>query len=453
MDRLKFRLNIVIRILLVILLGYGAYYFYAFTPFWLMTFWFTLFAIITLINLIYYIEKSYRELTNFLLAIRQRDFSSIYPEKESHSKSLNRVFNIISKEFMSIRNEKESNFLFFKTVVEHSGVPLLAYDIDSQKVLLVNQAFQSLLSIHHITLLNSLEKKYPELYQLVKRLYDGERELIKVKAADEELHLSVTAKKLKLLDSQLMVAAFHNINSELDQKEIESWQKLIRVMTHEIKNSVIPISTLAEVVNQMINESENEEDLSHLNQEDIEDLKISLKTIDKRSKGLVKFVDAYGNLSKVPQPKLRKTNINELIEYIVGLEKPEARKKECEILTYLPSQIIEIDIDPEMIEQVLINLIKNAIEAVSGSKGGTIRLELRKKEGFAIIQVIDNGSGMDQETLDNIFVPFYTTKKDGSGIGLSLSRQIIKSHKGNLKVTSQPGEGTSFEITLPAQVQ
>ena len=245
------------------------------------------------------------------------------------------------------------------------------------------------------------------------------------------------------------MVAFHDINSELDQKEVESWQKLIRVMTHEIKNSVIPISTLAEVINDLVVADDGTSRIKELDNEDEEDLVVSMKTIEKRSKGLVKFVTSYGDLAKVPKPQLEQVDLKELVADLVTLEHKELERAGTSIEFYPTSGgAVELTIDPEMIEQVIINLIKNAHEALKESQQSSPKIQLRlsKYAHEVVLTVEDNGPGMDQETLDQVFIPFFTTKKEGSGIGLSYSKQVMRAHKGNLKVRSKLGEGTTFEL-------
>lgn len=445
MNLYKFRINVIIRIVLIIVLGVSAYFFLIETPFFLVSFWLILFVVILFFNLLRYIEKSYRELTNFLLAIKQNDFSTVYKESDTHFKNLHEAFNIITREFKRLSSEKELNYHFFKTVVEHSGVPLLAYKRNDHTVKLMNDAMKELLGLQHFTRLQYLERYYPALSTMILEMEDGDKSLIKLKIYESDVHISILARKIMLYGEDFMIIALHNIDSELDQKEIESWQKLIRVLTHEIKNSVIPISTLAEVSNQLLSENE----LEHLNDEDKEDLKISVRTIEKRSKGLVKFVEAYGSLAKTPKPVLQQVDLTDLVKQTIKLQHVECKNRKIN-LDFKPNQkSIRVMIDREMIEQVLINLIKNAIEAIE--KEGNITVSLSQNSQKVKVSVEDDGSGMDDETRENIFIPFFTTKEKGSGIGLSLSRQIIKAHKGTMRVYSEPGKGTRFDIQLPLE--
>ena len=444
---LIFRTKVVLRILAVIALGSAAFYVGVYTPFSLMVFWLTLFAIIVLVDLIRYVERTNRDLGNFLLAIKQNDFSNVYPEHNRQSRELFHAFNVITREFTKIRSEKESNFHFFKTLVEYSGVPLLSYDLRDERIQLMNESAKELFKIPYTTRLESIGRASEPLLTKIRELGNDERILVKAEMDEELFHLSVLSKIIILQERRYKVLAFHNINTELDQQEIESWQKLIRVLTHEIKNSVIPISTLTEVANQMLENNDGSERPIHdLDDEEESDLRMSLFTIGKRSKSLVKFVNSYGDLAKVPKPRLEEADLTELVSQILELEAADIKKARIKLIKSLPKRKLMRRIDPGMIEQVLINLIKNAIEALEGTEEAALQVWLDEMSDHASIRIIDNGPGMDKELLDNIFVPFYTTKESGSGIGLPLSRQIMRAHKGNIKVQSAPGEGTTFEL-------
>lgn len=443
-----FRLHIFFRILLAIIFGISAWYFAASTPFWLMTGWMSLFFILTIVSLIRFVEKSDRELSNFLLAIRQNDFTNTYPQTRKNRKRLYQAFNVITSEFIRIRSEKESNFHFLKTVVEHSGVPLIAYTVHDETITLINKAAKELFGLPHITRLATLHRVSADLVTMAQHLRSGDKVLLKTEINGESIYLSVVARELVLQERTNKVIAFHNINSELDQKELESWQKLIRVLTHEIKNSVIPISTLAEVINEMLQSGESGHSLAGLSPEDQEDLVISMKTIEKRSKGLVKFVTSYGDLAKVPRPELSETDMVELVQSTGRLEEKVLKQAGIKLDLILPETGILLRIDRGMIEQVMINLIKNAIEALreANTPDPMLSIELKRDQGGVLVLFRDNGPGMEAETMDNIFVPFFTTKIEGSGIGLSYSKQIMRAHKGNIRAWSEPDKGATFEL-------
>ena len=447
----SFRLHVVIRVVLAVGFGLAAFYFGMQTPFWLVSGWMVLFFVATIVSLIRYVEKSDRELSGFLMAIRQNDFTNTYPATRKQTNQLHRAFNVITAEFIKLRGEKESNFHFLKTVVEHSGVPLMAYTVDDEEVTLVNQSVKALFGIPYFTKLGSLQRADISLVETIRSLRTGDKVLVKVKINGEMMYLSIVARELILQGRRNKVVAFHNINAELDQKEVESWQKLIRVMTHEIKNSVIPISTLAEVINDMLKDSGAEPfALRDLSPEDQDDLIVSIQTIEKRSKGLVKFVGSYGDLARVPRPDLQPVDLCELVREVARLQEKPLRKAGIKLETSFPKGPLQLSLDAEMIQQVVINLVKNAAEALTGAgiQDGQIQLVIVKSASEVVVQVADNGPGIEEEILDQIFIPFFTTKKEGSGIGLSYSKQIMRAHKGNLRVRSSPGSGALFELSF-----
>lgn len=442
---MSFRIHVTVRIFLAIGFGIAAFYFAVNTPFWLLAGWMGLFFILVVISLIRYVEKSDRELSNFLMAIRQNDFTNTYPQTKRNTKKLYQAFNVITSEFLRIRSEKESNYHFLKTVVEHSGVPLVAYSVADEKITLVNKAAKVLFGLPHFTKLQSLNRVNDVLVEKVKQLHSNDKVLLKLELNGEVMYLSVVVRELVLHEKSNKVIAFHNINSELDQKELESWQKLIRVLTHEIKNSVIPIATLSEVINDMLR---GNRELRDITAEDADDLILSIQTIEKRSKGLVKFVTNYGDMAKIPKPEPEEVNLNEMIQSVAQLESKTIEQAGVTLVLNLPVSGIMVTVDREMIEQVLINLMKNAIEAMLEAKTQEAKLTvgIKKDQNDVLVLVKDNGPGMDQETIENIFVPFFTTKKEGSGIGLSYSKQVMRAHKGNIRVRSEIGQGSTFEL-------
>lgn len=441
----SFRYQIVVRLIVIISLGLSGIYILTQTYFWLVSVWLLLFFCLSVYELIRYLERVKYDLTSFLISIRQKDFSGNYSQKLSskHDLNLYAAFKTITREFQQLRKEKESNYHFLQAAVEHSTVPMLSYKENDGKVILMNDAARTLFKRPFLNNVEALKKTNTQLLQILKKLKSGEKELLKTTIGNEFLNLSISAKELKLDDIWYKLVSFQNIKAELDEKELESWQKLIRVLTHEIKNSAIPISTLTEVINQMITENDGSlKDLSRLDSEDLNDLKVGIKTVEKRSKGLVSFVNAYGELARVPKPKLQQLAVKELINDVLALLKGDLQKNNVKYQTHLQSYTILADRD--LIEQVLINLIKNAREAMVHAQHPSIKITSSKYQGKIIIAIEDNGPGINHETLENIFIPFYTTKKHGSGIGLSLSRQIMRAHKGNLTVSSGPSGGTTF---------
>lgn len=446
MEYKYFRWNVIIRIVLLLVLGYTAVYVLTSTHFWLVSFWLTLAWVIVLINLIRYVERSRRELAYFLLAIKQGDFTNTYHFKKTSD--LNYAFHEINQVMQELSREKASNLLYLQTIVEHVRVAVICFD-QEYKVKLFNQAAKSLFGKRQASSIKNIETISEPIAKAIMKMGNGERELIKVNLNGQIFNLSMLATEFVLKGQKYKLVSFQDIKSELEAKEIESWQKLIRVLTHEIKNSVIPISILSEVILQMLRSEDGSVDLSKLDQESVEDIVGGIETIESRSKGLAHFVSTYDQLTKIPKPTLNNQNIKLLINNTLKLFKADTDKHNIEICVILTDT--QINIDSDLIEQVLINLIKNAIEAIRSLDKPSLTLQTEELDQEILVTIKDNGEGIPEEILDNIFVPFYSTKEGGSGIGLSLSRQIMRLHRGQLSVETSPS-GTSFTLHFPKSV-
>ncbi|RKQ49493.1 histidine kinase/DNA gyrase B/HSP90-like ATPase [Roseivirga pacifica] len=441
MEFRRFRWHIIWRIALLLVLGFSTIYVLTQTHFWLVSIWLTLAFILVLIALIRYIEKSHRELRYFLLSIQQGDFSNSYPHKKEDE--LNFAFHTINDVLKNLRNEKASNLIYLQTVVEHISVAIICFD-ESQKIVLTNRASKELFQKDLLTSMNSLLNINEQISEEILQLNSGEKTLLKLQLNNRLVNLSIQATEFKLQEKAFKLVSFQDIKAELEANELDSWQKLIRVLTHEIKNSVIPISTLSDVILQMIKDEEGSPDVSRLDEEGLADLIGGIETIESRSKGLANFVKTYDQLTKLPKPAFEEVMVERLVDRLLQLFKADFQQQNIQIEKhlYFSGTIL---IDPNLIDQVLINLLKNAIEAVSNQNERRLNITASKTETSVFITIADNGPGIPTEILDNIFVPFYTTKEKGTGIGLSLSRQIMRLHNGQITVQSN-AQGTSFSL-------
>ena len=341
------------------------------------------------------------------------------------------------------RKERDSEYQFYKNIVQHVGIGILTFKRDGS-IQIINSAAKRLLRVTKAESIEDLREMSEPLVESFLKLKTGGRELVRLKAGDEVIQLSVYAIELTLRGEELKLISMSNIQSELEEKEMEAWQNLVRVLTHEIMNSVTPISSLAGIV---------EEDLKHklekgsliLKKEEAEDMHLSLQTISRRSEGLIRFVKEFRNLTHIPKPKLAEVGVKNLLEEMAILHKKELADHGVTISLSVDPEQLTISVDKNMIEQVLINLIKNAIQAFDEQPEKRIELTaFASEKGRAAISIKDNGQGIDPEALEKIFIPFFSTKKTGSGIGLSLSKQIMRQHEGRISVKSKLGEGTEF---------
>ena len=444
----KFRIVVLLSILFIIALAFGLVYFALLTPYWLVSFWLALLIIVVTVFLIRYIEQWQNRLSNFLSSINQNDFTNSYTH-EGEGDTLGLAFSKIMHVFKKLRSEKELNHLYLQTIVEHINTALICLD-KNENVIIANQSAKKLFNRKSFKSIEVVKQFDDDLYQRIKKIKGGQKSLVKLKKDERSFNIAIQAAEFSLLDQTYKLISFQDIKAELEAQELDSWKKLVRVLTHEIMNTSIPISTLASVINQMlVDDKGNVKRLSDLNPEEEEDLKLSLKTIEKRSKGIVDFVRVTKSYTAVTTPKFREVSINELIEHVLDLHKPEIDKNEIEIAWIKGKFDFKYRIDLKLIEQVLINVLRNAIEAVAKEPNPKIQIGLRKNigDGFKL-RFIDNGCGMSPETLENLFVPFFTTKKEGSGIGLSLSKQIMKLHNGSIQAFSEEGKGSKIELSF-----
>jgi len=445
----RFRWQIIIRLTIILVLGYAGLFVIFNTDFWLAGCWLVLFAGVGVASLFRYVEKYRRELFNFLSAIRQGDFSNTFSGHTARFRvdDLKYAYSEITKVFHQLSSERESQYLFLQTIVEHVQVALIVVD-EKDEVLIFNRSFTELTGKKFIKNLGSLRNVDEQFYETIAALRPGQKSLAKL-LSRELYNLSVQCSGITVKDSRYRIISFQDIRNELEEKELDSWQKLIRVLTHEIMNSAIPISTLTSVIRQMM-EDKNGQPLpvAQLGQEAANDVVESLKTIENRSKGLVRFVEAYRSLTNIQPPKFEKVKAVALLAEVEKLFATELESRQVELKVSVQPEDLFLTVDKDLFGQVLINLVKNALEAVSGQPEARITLKAVQESDQITLTVTDNGPGIPAEVLDNIFVPFYTTKKHGSGIGLSLSRQIVRLHKGTLMVTTEPGKGTSFVVRL-----
>jgi nitrogen fixation/metabolism regulation signal transduction histidine kinase len=360
-------------------------------------------------------------------------------------KGLYNNFNEIIKNFRLVRIEKEIEHHFFKETVEHVGSGLLAYD-DQGDIRLINKAALNLLNLERLSNINNLDVSYPDLSDtLITIMTDGQH-FLKLPVGNEPKHISVRVSEIKLGDDRIKLLALQDISREIDKSEVEAWQKLIRVLTHEIMNTVSPINLLSGSLINIFEENGKRKPLAVIDDQSIENALLGLHTILKRSSGLAKFIETYRNLTKIPEPSIAIFKVNHIFNPIRTLLVEDLRKADIELSISITPPDLTLIADEKLVEQVLINLIKNSMEALENVDKSSIFLNAFKNKGSVCITVTDNGKGIPSEILENIFVPFFSTKKNGSGVGLSISRQIMQMHNGTIKLKSESGKGTVFTL-------
>ena len=415
--------------------------------FGVLLFSFLLFA--QIISLVRFLNKSNEEIISFFDSIKYDDMDQSFSTL-GHNEAANRLnveFNKVVDQFKEIRKEKEADFQYMRNIVQHVGIGLITFS-KSGHVQLMNAAAKKLLNVSQISNVKELDDISPELVDVFFRLKTGGRDLVKVQVSDNIIQLAVFAIELTLRGEEFKLISLQNIQTELEEMEMDAWQNLVRVLTHEIMNSVTPISSLAGTVeDELRTQIGDRANAQEITDEDLEDLYHAVQTIQKRSEGLIRFVQDFRNLTHIPQPKITDIKATELIKEIETLLQSEIEANGITFKSSVDPDSIIITCDKGMVEQVLINLIKNAFQAFDEQTNRIVEVKVTLSDkSRPIISVRDNGNGIDEEALGKIFIPFFTTKKTGSGIGLSLSRQIMRKHQGTITVKSKVDEGTEFQM-------
>jgi two-component system nitrogen regulation sensor histidine kinase NtrY len=447
----NYRINIIIRVILVAACIFVFFYtlqiHYFIAP--VITGLLILFQVFSLIR---FLDKTNRELTSFLESIRFSEFTRSFNMEGMGGTfdELNKAFNEVIEDFQKVRAEKEENFHYLQTIVQNIDVSVIAYTTDGS-IELINKAAKKLFQVTSLKNIKALEILSRDLVTTLLNIKPGENKLIKVQDEDDILQLAIYATTIKIKDKLIYLVTIKDIQTVLEEQETEAWQKLIRVLTHEIMNSITPIASLSSTLDLMVNEVKvrQDEDSVEFDKDSVNEIREALQTISKRSTGLLHFVNTYRNLTRIPKPNFKVCSVLELFNNVTRLLEDEFTRCSTELAIHVEPESLQLTADEQLMEQVLINLVKNSLHALSGRSDGQIKLiGMLNKRGRVTLQVTDNGKGILQDVLDKIFIPFFTTKPSGSGIGLSLSKQILRLHNATITAHSEPGKETVFTLTF-----
>lgn len=396
-----------------------------------------------------WIEKKNRNLARFLEAVEAEDFTQSFSAvgKSKAFGDLNRTLNRIIQRFEEMRAEREDQFQYFQFVVEQLSVGLIVFRQDG-KIDVLNRAAKRLLGTPQIRNVKELRSISSDLLAAVRDVDRRGRNLVRIENSKASARLAVQTSVFRMRGISYTLASLQDIRGEMEEIELDAWQNLIRVLTHEIANSIAPIASLASTANTLLTESGPQpgEEVTSVPSV-FEDVQTAVRTIETRSQGLLRFVNSYRTLTHVPEPKFRIFPIQLLFSRVEQLVSSSVKENGIELVVNTDPESLELTADPDLLEQVLLNLLMNSVQAVGGRAGGRIALSAQLEEkGKIAIRVEDNGPGIPKELQEKIFIPFFTTKDSGSGIGLSLSRQILHLHHAMIGVRSQPGERTVFTI-------
>jgi two-component system, NtrC family, nitrogen regulation sensor histidine kinase NtrY len=446
--RKRLRFRVAIRLLGICFFGCLTGFLVFDSSYWMAGIWTSLITIGLFVETIRFVTQSELKLTAFLQALRQSDFAITFSEnKNADAYDLHRAFNQLNDIFKKLRSERESEHHLLQAVVENSSAPLICFEEGSGEVFLINHAAKNLFQVPFLQKVESLKRIDAGLTNILLEMPDGGRVTEKLVVAGKTSILSIHAQHLLFENRSLKLISIHDVSSEMAAREAETWQKLLRVLTHEISNSAIPLSTLSSFIYDMVMEANAKE--RRLTDEERSDMMESLRTIDQRSKSLKEFVQNFRNINQVPEPSLEKVEMRTMVSESLALYSKELQKEGVELTVHVPVQHF-VMADRNLTQQVLINLIKNSVEAMSNMKEKK-QIELTSSPmgaRYLQLHVRDTGQGISQEDIEQIFIPFFSTKKGGSGIGLSISRQIMQKQNGDITVQSVPGKGSVFTLSF-----
>ncbi len=396
-------------------------------------------------ELINFLNRTNRKIAYFFDAIRNDDSTLNFPVNTGNKAldDLNASLNKVNELIKNIKFELREQEQYFKAILEHVSIGIITYN-EKGTIFLANSAAKNLLEHEHLTHINQIIRIDKKLFTSLKELQPGDRKLVNFNSKEGMIQLSLKSTLFKTTQENFQLVAIQDIRNELEIKELESWIKLIRVLTHEIMNTVAPITSLSQTILGYFKNLDG----TPPGEKVIQNTMKGLEIINERGTGLIGFVETYRKLTRIPRPEKKTIHLGEFIDDTIILINFEPIGENIKITRDINPEDLEVSADKKQISQVLINLIKNSLEALKDSENGIIQIKAEINEiGRAQIIVTDNGPGIPADLTDKIFIPFFTTKESGSGIGLSLSRQIMQLHGGILKLESKP-QSTSFTIVF-----
>lgn len=448
----KLYVNIIVRIILIAITCFG----------WVLSY-FVLHDILLVVNcflllalqvilLVYFLNRTNQMLELFFASVENDDATISFkiPKEEGSFKKLVEKMDMLRTRFNKVRIENEKQYQYFRAVVENTGNGIIICS-DDGTINYINEAGRNILAVNKLKHVQEIDVYNPGCSHILLGANLGQQKLIRLHIGGELHPVSFRINGYLFSWKPIRIISFQNIQHELDAQELESWQKLIRVLTHEIMNSTGPITSSIDTIKELLTDPHTQEirKMNDLDQETITDVLSGIDIVKDRSVGLSEFIRNFRSITQNPHLSLKKIQVSELFRHVVFLLSGELKERGISVSFSIFPQSMELIADHKLFEQVLINLIYNAADALEPESVKNIELKsFVNQYNQPVIQVIDQGKGIPPEIMDKIFVPFFTTKEKGSGIGLSISRQIIQMHGGLLTLRSSPGEGTCCEICL-----
>ncbi|SNC77591.1 Histidine kinase-, DNA gyrase B-, and HSP90-like ATPase [Hymenobacter gelipurpurascens] len=405
---------------------------------------------VLVLDLARYLMRGQQALADFTLALRYRDFSRQYPVQSGPAslRPLHEAFNQVNAMFQELRAAQEGQFHYLQTILALLDTGIVSYDA-AGNVAWVNEAFKQTLHLPYLKNIRALQSRLPVLYEAICRAVPGQPVVVKLTVGLQTVQLLVSATQFKLRGEAFTLLAFKNVSQTLADTETAAWQQLLRVMTHEIMNSVAPIASLADSLGRHIQSAREQKVSSEL----LNDVGTGIRIIQQRSEGLLRFAQVYRDFSTLASPQRTTLYVQELLQATRQLLGEQLAAQGIEVTLSVRPVHLTLHADGHLLEQVLINLVLNAAQALAQIPDPRLSLlAWHDEQERVIIEVKDNGSGIPADVLDSIFIPFFTTYPNGSGIGLSLAKQIMQLHQGSIQVHSVAGAGSAFQLWFPPSV-
>jgi nitrogen fixation/metabolism regulation signal transduction histidine kinase len=446
----RFSVMVILRVVLIFATCMVLAFLFARTDYLFSQIIFLFLLLIQVFSLISYVRRTTRELSKFFNAMKFEDRTITFRDDKlgKEFSELRNSFKHIIQSFRKVKIEKETQFQLLQAVIDRIRLGIITSDQDGE-ILLMNRSAREFLGITRAGRWEIIQKQVPEFSDAVMKLGSEGKTIVETSNKNDDVQLLVGVQKIILMEKVCKIISFQDIRSEIEQKEMEAWYKMVRILTHEIMNSVTPLGSLTDTILMLLEDNGRQKTLDQITEEQILDVRDSVKTIQKRSEGILHFVEDYRKLTDIPHPEFGNVMVKELFNGMWHLMKTEIDIRGIRMEMEIVPENILIRADRHLLEQVLINLISNSIYALEGKKEPWIRVSAVAHEHEKVISVVDNGKGIEKSKIDKVFIPFYSTREGGSGIGLSFSKHVVYLHHGKISVESEGGSGTLVKIKLP----
>jgi nitrogen fixation/metabolism regulation signal transduction histidine kinase len=397
-----------------------------------------------------FVSRTNREVARFLDAVRFADYSQRFNFEKAGSgfASLGRTFTEIIAQMRDRSSEQQTELRHLKALVEHIPVPLLTVHADDS-ITLQNNAARRLFGAAHVTRLNDLRQFGTSFARAVDECVPGVRELVNFTVEGVDYHLTLAVTEVIIAGDRDRLLSLQDIQSELDATQAEAWQDLVRVLTHEIMNSITPVTSLAQTASDLVDDVIEDAGPESPLAADLGDVQDAVSTVARRSDSLVQFIDSYRQITRLAPPEKKRVALTDLFDTITRLAGAEWQDDRVSLSTNVEPSGLHVYADRDLLEPVLLNLLRNAWQATQEKEQP--RIELRghmNRRGHTVIEIVDNGPGIPDQLATKIFVPFFTTREGGSGVGLALARQVMIAHGGFIRLTRSDGDGATFSLTF-----